>query len=262
MRLPALDNWDTTRDTLHQVALVLGAVRVGAVDPLPNDLHFSLDMTARGPTTSELRVGGELQFRIADMEVVYAHDGVDGFALDIAGHTQKSLLQAVTAGFDARGIAVEPALKHITFDIPLDFDHTLASDYLRVLDVAHTALARFRARLSGNLSPLALWPHHFDLAFLLFPGAGHDERKDPQLAFGFALFSDGWDRPYVYAYGWSQEAGYVDIPVVSPAQAVSDGYTGLYAAYDDLRSLSDFSAAIENMLLAYARDALQALSGG
>ena len=97
------------------------------------------------------------------------------------------------------------------------------------------------------------------MAFLLFPGDGHDEHNDPQLAFGFAPFSDGLDRPYVYAYGWSQAAGYVDFPLESSAQAVSDGYTGLYAAYDDLRSLPDFSAAIENMLLAYARDAAQAL---
>ena len=259
MSLPALKDWDSTRDTLQQVALVLGAVRVGSVDPRPNDLHFSLDVTASGLTTAELSVGGELQFRIAEMELVYMRDGDDVFALSIAGHTQKSLLQAATAELAARGKTVEPALKHITFDVPLEFDRGLASDYLHVLDMVFAALARFRARLSGYLSPLVLWPHHFDMAFLLFPGDGQDEHKDPHLAFGFAPFSAGLDRPYIYAYGWSQKAGYLDIPLESPAQAVSDGYTGLYAAYDDLRLRPDFGAAIENMLLKYTRDAAKAL---
>ncbi len=259
MCMPALDNWNTTRDTLHQVALVLGAARVGVADPLPNDLHFSLDVTASGLSTSALSIGGELQFRIADMSVVYARNDVDVFALDFAGHTQQSLLRTVIAHLGALGMTIEPALKHIKFDIPLDFDPGLASDYWRVLDTVRAALARLRVKLCGYATPLVLWPHHFDLGFLLFPGDGQDEHSDPQLAFGFAPFSDGLDRPYVYAYGWSPEAGYLDIPLESPAQAVTDGYTGLYAAYDDLRARSDFSAVIEDMLLAYAREAAKAL---
>ena len=259
MSLPALDNWESTRDALHQVALVLGAVRVGSTDPLPNDLHFSVDVTARGLTTSALKIGGELQFNFADMTLAYSRDGAQVFSLDIAGHTQKSLLQAVTAGLAARGLTIEPALKHITHDTRFQFDPALAADYLRVIGGVYTALARFRARLSGYMSSLVVWPHHFDMAFLFFPGDGTDEHSDPQLAFGFAPFSDGLERPYIYAYGWSAAAGYVDIPVEAPAKAITEGYTGLYAAYDDLRSLPDFSAAIENLLLSHTRAAVRAL---
>lgn len=259
MSLPALENWESTRETLHQVALALGAVRVGSADSLPNDLHFSLDVTAQGLSTSKLRIGGELRFNISDLTVVYSRDGAPVFALDISGQTQISLLHAVTAGLAARGFPIEPTLKHITRNSQFVFDPALAADYMRVLNAVFSALARFRAKLSGYQTPLVMWPHHFDMAFLFFPGEGSNEHNDPQLAFGFAPNSTGLARPYFYAYGWSPAAGYVDIPVAAPGQSITTGYTGLYAAYDDLQSLPDFNVAIENLLLAYTRDAVAAL---
>ena len=45
MAMPALANWEATRDALHQIALIMGALRVACSDPFPNDLHFSLDVT-------------------------------------------------------------------------------------------------------------------------------------------------------------------------------------------------------------------------
>ena len=150
-------------------------------------------------------------------------------------------------------------MKYISHDSPIAIGGNLAVEYLAVLDATYTALARFRAKLCGHLSPIVLWPHHFDMAFLHFPGPGADERSDSHLAFGFAPFSDGFDRPYLYAYAWSPAAGYVDVPVKSPARANKEGYTGLYAAYDDLRTETDYGAAIESVLESYARKALRAL---
>ncbi len=72
-----------------------------------------------------------------------------------------------------------------------------------------------------------------------------------QIAFGFAPFSDGLARPYIYAYAWSKLKGYVQVPLEAPAQAITEGYTGLYVAYDDLYHLDDTNSALEAMLLRY-----------
>ena len=251
MALPSLSNWKATRDALHQVALIVGSIRVACVDPQPNDLHFSLDLTDSGFSTSTMRCGGALEFDLGSLKLRFSRCGAAVFTLSAQGHSQVSLAKALIAIFQDSGYSIAPAMKRITVSSALEIDAALSRDYLRTLNHVYSALARFRARLGGFMTPLVLWPHHFDMGFIWFPGGGSDEHADPQIAFGFAPFSDGLERPYLYAYAWSEASGYIQVPVSAPAQAITEGYTGLYAAYDDLRKTGDFNAAVESMLLQF-----------
>jgi len=255
MALPSLSNWEGTRDALHQIALIVGAIRVACVDPQPNDLHFSLDLTDSGFSTATMRCGGVLEFDLESLQLRFLRCGATVFALSAPGHTQVSLAQDLVAIFQDSGYSISPSMKRITGSSALEIDAELAQDYLLALNRVYTALARFRARLGGFMTPLVLWPHHFDMGFIWFPGGGSDEHADPQIAFGFTPFSDGLERPYIYAYAWSEASGYVQAPVSAPARAITEGYTGLYAAYDDLRESGDFDHSVESMLLQYQRRA-------
>lgn len=255
MTLPSLENWASTRDALHQIAQVAGAVCATSSDPSPNDLHFSLELTAGGLSTARMRCGGVLSIDFAQFELAFLRNDKRVFTLDISGHSQTSLMRRLLSLFGDCDYAVQPSLKHITHDTPLACERTIAIEYQALLDAVYTALARFRARLSGHMTPLALWPHHFDLAFIWFPTPQTDEQTAPQIAFGFAPYSPGLERPYFYAYAWSKPTGYVQAPVEAPAQSISAAYTGLYAAYDDLRERDDFCRTVESMLLAYQRSA-------
>lgn len=249
--LPTLENWDSTRDSLHQVALVLSAIKVCCVAPQPNSLQYSLGLADSGLTTASLNVGGELRFDIADLRLIYARDGRKDFEIDVEGYDQKSLLEDVVGGFGSLGIEINPPQTHITQGQRFVIEPGLAADYLTVLEAAYAALARFRAGLGEWLSPLVLWAHHFDLAFLWFPGANMDEHSDPQLAFGFAPYSPGLARPYFYAYCWSPNAGYLALPVSGPARAETGPYTGLYAGYDDLDRGARFDSQVERIMRDY-----------
>lgn len=262
MTLPALSNWETTRDALHQVSLIVGAVRVASSDPLPNDLQFSVTVTDRGISTSQLKIGGELRFNFASFSLTYQRHTENGFTIDATGYHQKSLMQALLDEFGKLGIQIEPSMKHITNDTPFDIDTSLTLDYAKVTDAIYTALARFRAKLSGGMSPIVIWPHHFDMAFMWFATENMDEHKAPHLAIGFAPFSNGINRPYFYAYGWSQETGYVQVELDPPAQAITESYTGLYAEYDTLRTEDKFNNVIEKMFLAYHAKASTVLLQG
>ena len=260
MTLPSLSNWETTRDALHQITQIVGAVRVACADPLPNDLHYSVDVTAAGISSTRMRCGGELNFDFAALQLAFVRGGKTVFTLDAHGLSQTSLMQRLLAIFGDCGYSIDPSLKHITNETEFNVDRELAINYLQVLDAVFTALARFRGKLSGFLTPLVVWPHHFDLAFIWFPSDRTDEHSAPQIAFGFAPFSSGLDRPYVYAYAWSEPTGYVQVPLDAPAQAVSEGYTGLYASYDALHGCVDFNTTVETMLREYQRLVIPQLS--
>lgn len=251
MALPALKNWQSTCAALHQVALVLGAIRVASSDALPNDLQFSVAVTDSGISTSELKVGGELTFDYNEFTLAYKREDEVGFSINAAPYSQTDLMQAVLDEFSKLNIKLNPSMKHITHDSPFQVDLSLAQDYAIVTDAFYTALARFRAQLSGCMSPIVVWPHHFDMAFMWFATKNTNEHQDPHIAIGFAPFSDGIERPYLYGYGWSKDTGYINVELDPPAQAITEGYTGLYAEYDTLRTLEDFNTIIRDMLLSY-----------
>ena len=251
MKLPALTAWEGTRDALHQVSLAAGAVRVACSDPLPNDLHFSLEATAGGLSTSELRCGGALHVDFEALQLTYRRGDKAVFSLGFPGHSQKSLTRQLLAALADFGCEVQPSMKHITSDSRFDIDRELASAYWKTLRAMHAALERFRATLGGGATPLVLWPHHFDLAFIWFATESRDEGSDPQIAYGFAPNSPSLARPYVYAYAWSQPTGYLNLPLGFPARAITAEYTGLYSDYDKLRELEPFETAVEAMLTNY-----------
>lgn len=251
MALPALIKWDGTRDALHQIALVMGAIRVACADPKPNDLHFSLEVSAGDLSTGEMTCGGALHFDFEMLRLSYAIGENSVFSLEIEGQSQISLMRRMLAAIGEIGGRSQPSMKRITSDKPFAIDRAQAAAYARTMRAVFTTLAKFRAKLSGSMTPLVLWPHHFDLAFIWFATARTNEQSDPHIAYGFAPFSPGLARPYIYAYAWSQSTGYLHLPLAAPAQALTDAYTGLYAPYDALRQLNNFDAAIETMLMNY-----------
>lgn len=259
MSLPSLANWDATRDALHEIALVLGAIRVACSDPLPNDLHFSLDVTADGASTTRMRCGGELHFDLESLQLKFVRGDCVVFRLNVAGLSQITLLRRLLACFGDCGYGIRPSMKDITSETEFAIDGEVAESYALALNAAYTDLARFRAKLHGYMTPLALWPHHFDLGFIWFPTDQTDEQSDPQIAYGFAPSSPGLERPYYYAYAWSEPTGYLDFPLDAPAQAIREGYVGLYAGYDELRDEAQPNAVLEKMLLNYHHSASEKL---
>ena len=251
MALPALENWEKTRVGLHQIAQTLGAIRVACSDPQPNDLHFSLSLSGEGVSTNRMRCGGELRFDFDELRLTFIRGSCRVFTLDVKGHSQVSLMASLLAIFGECGYSIGPSMKRITGEAPVEIERTQAGRYWRALSAVFDALAGFRAGLGGFSTPLVLWPHHFDLGFIWFPTAEADERVAPQIAYGFAPASPGLDEPYIYAYAWSQTQGYLDLPAQAPARATSDGYTGLYIAYDDLRAVDAFDERVAGLLTRY-----------
>ncbi len=253
MPLPSLSNWSKTRDALHQAALVVGAIRVACADPLPNDRHFSLDLTEAGLSTGALRAVGALHLDFTELQIRFERGGKALFSLNLPGHSQVSLMRRALDLFADIGCHIEPSMKHILGESDFEINPGQAADYWQVLTAVYSALSSFRGTVRGCATPLVLWPHHFDLGFICFPRGGGSEQSDPQVAFGFAPFSPSLERPYVYVYAWSGPTGYVQAPLDSPAEAIAGAYTGLYAAYDRLRNLPDFETEILRMLQSYLR---------
>jgi len=230
---PKLENWNTTRDSLHTAAQVVGRVRKLFVPAQSNALHLALDVIPGGLSTGALP-----GFHQVDLDFAQGQIRSENFPQPVPIdnrmlQTLEAQAEVVERAQEGEGInelvQVQPGKYHI------EIDEAVARDYGEALYRVYTAMARFRAGLNGLMTPLVLWPHHFDLSFLYFLDTeGSDEEQDPHINFGFAPFSDAIDRPYFYAYLWPMKASLMAKMLPSPAHWHDEDWQGAKIDYDTI----------------------------
>ena len=233
--LPQLDNWETTRDSLHRAAKIFGQIRKILVKPQPNSLHLALTAIPQGVTTSILLPSGNefiLDFGEARVDY-YSPANIEVFAVSLENSSPRQLMIDLMSQMRTVQFATI-SLTEPDDDEPFAIDRKQAAAYAQALYRVSTAIGRFRDKLSGAMTPLVVWPHNFDLSFLWFPGDDADENTQPHLSFGFAPYSDGFGQPYVYVYARPTPDGAKDVPLPVPARWNTKGFTGIVIDYADL----------------------------
>lgn len=234
MKLPPLANWEGTRDSLHRAAQVIGALKKTIVKPQVNALHLSLFVTSEGLTTGRLPKGGSFALNFVERAAEYHPAQGEKVSIPLIGNNPVTLASALV-----EYVAQEQGSAD-TLPLPSDstslfnVEPTIASDYTQALYAMYTALARFRARLLGTMTPIVVWPHGFDLSFLWFRGNDLDEHNQPHLNFGFSPGSPGFPRPYLYAYASPSPDDLISRSLPSPARWFSGSWRGAVVDYDAL----------------------------
>lgn len=260
MTLPPLSGprWNKTIHSLHQVTHVIAAIRIAVTEPLPNFLHLNTAIYPNGLSTGPLTVG-EVRADFTTAEVIYIPPPptVGPVTIGLAGETQSTLKAKLLTAIAGQGYTLELAedadnhgntLENTT---PLNIDLALATAYAEALYRIFTATSRFRARLFAPMTPVVVWPGHFDLSTLIFTTESSEEHTAPHFNFGFAPFSDDIERPYFYVYGWPlPESGYSGITLPQIVQLDTPGYAGPLIWYDDIAHLDNPEGVIESTFMA------------
>lgn len=267
--LPSLTNWDDTAHSLHHAAESLGGLRQLIHEHVSNWLELGLKVVPDGLSTDKLAAGGEVVLNFRRVSIIYTPADEAAIVIPLIGKTQASLTQALLEHIrpadlkdalkDApRGNLVQGLVDALAADghkgknffgsEPFKVEVQQASDYADVLYALFTGMARFKARLVGHMTPAVVWPEHFDLAALWFVNGDMDE-YGAQLNFGFAPFSEGFPRPYLYAtvYPLPKDAQLPALP--SPAYWTTESWTGVIVDYDAIAAQADAALFVEQICL-------------
>jgi hypothetical protein len=259
MDLSKNPDWHHTITGLHQAVRILGALQLLTQPETPLWLERALAPVAAGATTGRLPGMRYLPAQGPPVEI------------PLEAHTQRSLLVALfeqLAGpelggllppgespenrllraFERNQVRAAPQAEVLLGEEPFEIDRQLSTAYAAVQYSLYTALARFRARLLGNLSPLVLWPEHFDLSTIWFQGAHLDENQ-AHLNFGFAPFSPGLEAPYIYAYAYPYPQAYAPPPLPAGARWHTENWTGVVLPYAALASQDQPELFVEESCL-------------
>ena len=152
------------------------------------------------------------------------------------------------------GLSGEYAREKFESDEPRQYDPKTAENFFTALVNVDHLLKTHRATLSGEMSPVQLWPHGFDLAFewfgtrqVAYEEHGKVEKSPSQLNLGFY---PGQPEPYFYSNPWPfEEDKLVHHPLPSGARWFTESWQGSILPYDQL--VGDPEAG--EKLLAYAK---------
>ncbi|MEU8901628.1 DUF5996 family protein [Nocardia sp. NPDC048505] len=268
--LPAipLESWRPTKETLHRFAQVIGKVALAKGIRRNHWWHMTYRLTARGWTTVPLgsaRSGPVFTcaFDFFDHELRIATDRGDQAVVPLVGQSVATFFTASLAALHDLGIEVSLAKPH-PYDLPdqhrpfaedtehADYTPDLVQHAFRVQSQVGRVLEEFSATFSGQISPVQLFWHTFDVAVQRFSNRHieMDGSVDPvtreaysreDISAGFWFGDDTISAPTFYSYTAPEPKGLSDKPL-KPAGAqwiaAGSGHNAYYA-YDAARATAD-----------------------
>lgn len=266
---PSLEGFEPTRQTLQLYSRVVAAVPRTHGEFHPKWWHVSLKVQPDGLTTDKVALpdGGLLQLKmdLVEHDIILTVDGEVVNTLSMA-HSRSSTAIADNVLSAAARLGLEGEYERERFenDDPREYDPAKVGDFLTALVNADRIFKQHRAALSGEMGPVQLWPHGFDLAFEWFSTRmlGYEEqgvRKEQPAQLNLGFFPGGPEvDPYFYSNPWPFEAD-VLLGEALP-EGVSwhtEGWQGTILPYETLADDPD----AEERLLAYAKRVFELSSG-
>ncbi len=257
-----LEEWQSTRDTLHMWTQIAGKVRLALAPPVNHWWQVPLYVSARGLTTSAIPFGTgnfEIVFDFIAHQLRIETSWGGSRAMPLAPQRVADFYKKFMDLLETLGIAVElwpmpvEILNPIRFDrdtFHASYDPAYANRFWRVLTSVDAVLKEFRCRFIGKASPVHFFWGSFDLAATRFSGRRAPERPDADRvtreAYSHEVISAGWwpgggdiSEPMFYAYAAPEPPGFREAPV-RPAQAFYQAQLGEFLLpYEAVRTATD-----------------------
>ncbi|MEW8690975.1 MAG: DUF5996 family protein [Candidatus Thiodiazotropha endolucinida] len=247
VQLPALSlsSWRPTRDTLQQVARIVGKVRSQFAPKSKHWWHITLSVYSHGLTTTPFPVGTqnyELSLDLAGHRLILSCSDGRLSILPLAGQSSASLFRWIISSLPSMGIDLERHLSGEYGDESvLPYDYAAAENYRRTINWVDSVFKAFKGGLREESSPVQLFPHHFDLALNWFsgrlvPGAdpADEEHADEQMNFGFVTGDESIPDAYFYVTAYPEPADWMELELKQGAYWHTDGWIGAVLPYAEL----------------------------
>src|SRR5581483_5980930 len=169
----ALERWRATRDALQAYAEVLSAIRRTLAPREKHWWHVSLQVAAAGLTTGPMPAGDrviELLLDLLEHRLVLTTNRGERAAIELRGQNAAAFADTVLAALGR--VHVAPALERAAFaNLKAGaYDRDAVARFWQVLPRVDAALKRLKSEHRGESGAVQFWPHHFDVALLLFSG--------------------------------------------------------------------------------------------
>ncbi|SCY02659.1 hypothetical protein SAMN05216420_10248 [Nitrosospira sp. Nl5] len=261
-RLPPLEEWQQTCDTLHMWAQVVGKIRLTLSPDINHSWGSTLYVTTRGLTTSPIPYGMltfaiDFDFIAHTLNITTSRGTSCSFALEpmpVSGFYRKIMQALRELGIEirifARPVEVEVAIPFEKDDQHASYDADAAFRFWHALVQADRVFKEFRAHFIGKVSPVHFFWGAFDLAVTRFSGRtapkhpGGAPNVAPRImeeAYSHEVSSAGFwpgaglGEAAFYSYAYPSPTGFDKYPVQPEAAYFHAGLGEFILPYEAVR---------------------------
>jgi hypothetical protein len=242
---PDLSGSQATLQTLHHYAKAVGVIPRALATPHPKWWHISLKVQEAGAATDPIPNPAEDDQTFELLLNLQRH----AVQISTGSGLKASVSMAEAQSASAFGDSLLAALKEIGIDVKVErekfdddsdraYDMAHAEAYRRALNSVDRVLKAHKAALSGETSPVQLWPHNFDLAFEWFGTLtvasdenGKNSEYPSQVNFGFSPGDSSHPAPYFYSNPWPFQDQLVGEPLPGGARWFTESWQGTLLPY-------------------------------
>lgn len=256
--LPKLpDNLEGTRAALHAYAHAVGVIPRAHATFHPKWWHISLKVRPDGLVTESFPLpdGGSafvrLDPRLDLVTFTTSHGDERVFPMN-ADLTATEMGDALIAAAGEFGLDGPFDRERFENEEALVYDTDIASAFFDVIVAVDAVFTEFRDGLSGEVGPIQVWPHGFDLAFEWFGSRTEKSEENGEVTEYPSQINLGFyprGEAYFYSNPWPFDTDLltsVDLP--HGAAWNTEGWEGSILPYETLQG----DPAATDRLLAYA----------
>lgn len=244
----ALKDWQPTRDTIHRYSLVLGEIR-GALTPRTKHWwHINLRPDVTGLITPPIPTTDSSEpfaFRLAldfvNHKLRIVSSSGKEVHVPLRGQSVGEFCRQTLAGLSFMGIEAKIDASQFADKTPGVYDESAVARYWRVLGQIAMIFEEFKSGLRKETSPVNLWPHHFDMAFVWFSGRlvpgvdpADEESADEQMSFGFSTGDEGISDAYFYISAYPMPEELKNTPLPDDVTWYAESWQGALLMYESL----------------------------
>lgn len=236
MTYTSLPAQSSTVTAMQAYSRILGSIRGAQNEPHPRWWHASLQVTPEGFATGDFPLGDSKGSLLLDPAGrVIKGSGLNGdFEVALVGPASAVGREVLTQ----LGAPIDVDAERWDAVTVEEYDAAAAANYYEALLAVHETFAGFAAGIEGEVGPMNLWPHHFDIAFEWFSDAVevYDEEDGPkehnkQVGFGFSPGDQGDAQPYLYANPWPFDESFRSVTLPEGASWHEEGWSGAFLPY-------------------------------
>lgn len=259
---PPLGDWEATHQALHAYSKVVGVVPRAHANFHPKWWHISLKVAPNGLVTENMSIPGggifnlRMDMRAHHVALTTSDGNVQTFSMT-EGLSANALAESLFGAVADLGLSADYAREKFESDDPHTYDPAAAERFFTALVNVDRTLKQHRVSLSGEMGPVQLWPHGFDIAFEWFGTRvveyeenGEVQQYPSQINFGFSPGESTNSFPYFYSNPWPFETDQLlDKPLPAPGAWFTENFQGSMLKYADLAG----DPQAESKLLAYLK---------
>lgn len=260
--LPQIEynNFSNTRDSIQLIAQLVSAIKGKIIPHQKNWEEYSLKVYSKGFTSSAIPMETQSGIEALELNINLIEHKLKIFyknfrdEISIEQSTILDFTNMFIEKLNSYGIEIAKQDAKFYANKNLTYDKSESEKLWNLFRQVYFLFLKFRGTTLFEASNINLWPHHFDLALLLFSGKLVDGQEPSnwdysreQMNFGLSSGDSGIQQPYFYVTAYPFDEKILKMELPKYAEWHTQDWQGLVIKINQLENQNEIMQKLNSL---------------